>query len=233
MIRLDVDPAQLHKNLPGDVVLAADADAGLRALVAELPTPQEEAAADDAEDAEDAATSARTTPGRRRAATLRTEVDEEFDRTATLPRITAVIQQAAGDDVIVAGDSSQVTYDGTVHALRARADDQLLYMPGHATLGYGIPAAVGAQIGAPDRPVVALVGDGAAMFTVQEIVTAVEQRLPVVIVIADNGGYGEIEAQMRQVGVEPTGVRLNSPDFAALGRAMGARGAAVDVYEEG
>ncbi|GAB3181176.1 5-guanidino-2-oxopentanoate decarboxylase [Nesterenkonia halophila] len=232
VIRLDIDPAQLHKNLPGDVVLAADAGAGLRALVAELPSPRDRAGTRGG-DAEDPATAARTTPGRRRAATLRGEVAEEFDRTATLPRVTTVIQQAAGDDVIVAGDSSQVTYDGTVHALRARGADQLLYMPGHATLGYGIPAAVGAQIGVPDRPVVALVGDGAAMFTVQEIVTAVEQRLPVVIVIADNGGYGEIEAQMRQIDVPPVGVRLASPDFAALGRAMGARGAAVDVSEEG
>ncbi|GAA3287123.1 thiamine pyrophosphate-dependent enzyme [Nesterenkonia halobia] len=231
VIRLDVDPAQLHKNLPGDVVLAADAGAGLRALVAELP-PRREGPGTTG-DAEDPTTSARTTPGRRRAATLRGEVDEEFDRTATLPRITTVVQQAAGDDVIVAGDSSQVTYDGTIHALRARREDQLLYMPGHATLGYGIPAAIGAQIGVPDRPVVALVGDGAAMFTVQEVATAVEQGLPVVIIIADNGGYGEIEAQMRQIGVEPTGVRLSSPDFAALGCAMGARGAAVDVSAEG
>ncbi|RAC06341.1 acetolactate synthase, partial [Burkholderia multivorans] len=87
--------------------------------------------------------------------------------------------------------SSQVTYDGSVHALLAHTPDQLLYMPGFATLGYGIPAAIGAKVASPQRPVVCVLGDGAAMFSIQEVMTATELGLGIPFVIVDNGGEGE------------------------------------------
>ncbi|MGO1440477.1 MAG: thiamine pyrophosphate-dependent enzyme, partial [Brevibacterium yomogidense] len=166
-----------------------------------------------------------------RAAALRREVAREFDATQIGARVTALVQEAAGHDVIVSGDSSRVTYDGSVHALVARTPDQLLYMPGYATLGYGIPAAIGGRLAAPDRPVVCIVGDGAAMFAIQEIVTAVELALPIPFVIVDNGGYEEIEHQMVERGISPFAVRLHRPDFALLGETMGARGSTVGLTD--
>lgn len=224
VIRIDIDPSQMHKNLSGDVLLCADAKAALSGVLASLEAAEADAAADDA--ARVPSTAAE------RAAELRRRIDEEFDPEGVLPSLTTIVQRGAGEDVIIAGDSSQVTYDGTVHALVARELGQLLYMPGYATLGYGIPAAMGAKIGAPERPVVALIGDGAAMFSIQEIMTAVELELPVVFLVVDNGGYKEIEAQMDERSIPPVGVRLARPDFAALGAAMGTRAVALSSADD-
>lgn len=76
---------------------------------------------------------------------------------------------------------------------------------GYGTLGYGLPAALGAQLARPDLPVVALVGDGGVMFTLSEIATAVEARLPVVIVLWHNAGYEEIRRYMDANGVARLG----------------------------
>ncbi|WP_029087985.1 thiamine pyrophosphate-binding protein [Brevibacterium album] len=244
VIRCDVDPGQLHKNLRADIVLPGDAADWAEALAEAVSvgrTPAAVASGRIPEAAADGHTPAvaagarapQDAPGTAGAARVRTilrEAETEFDRGSLGARITALVQAAAGEEVVIAGDSSRVTYDGTVHALRARTPDQLLYMPGFATLGYGIPAAIGAKLAAPDRPVVCLVGDGAAMFSVQEIMTAAERGLPLPFVIVDNGGYQEIEHQMRERGMEPFAVRLACPDFAALGESMGAFG--VTMAEE-
>ena len=95
--------------------------------------------------------------------------------------------------------------------------------------GLGIPveeidAMTGAAIGRPGTPVAVLLGDGALMFSVQELITLVEQRLPVPVIVVDNGGYQEIKDQEAARGIPPIGVELRTPDLAALAVAMGARG---------
>jgi acetolactate synthase-1/2/3 large subunit len=97
-------------------------------------------------------------------------------------------------------------------------------MPRAATLGYAVPAAIGAKVARPGAPVVAILGDGALMFSVQELVTAVEQRLSIVVVVANNGGYREIRDQQAARGIAPVGVDLHVPDLPALAIAIGATG---------
>lgn len=87
---------------------------------------------------------------------------------------------------------------------------------------------MGAQVARPDTDTVVLVGDGGFMFTVQELVTAVELGLSLPVVVVGNGGYGAIRDQMVERGIAPLGVDLAIPDLAALGGACGARGATVD-----
>jgi thiamine pyrophosphate-dependent acetolactate synthase large subunit-like protein len=72
--------------------------------------------------------------------------------------------------------------------------------------------------------VAVLLGDGALMFSIQELITLVEQRLPVPVIVVDNGGYQEIRDQETARGIPPIGVELHTPDLAALAVAMGARG---------
>ena len=124
----------------------------------------------------------------------------------------------------MSGDSSQVTYFGSVHFFDLPAPRRFCYSPGYATLGYGLPAGLGAAIGRPGAAVAVLLGDGALMFSVQELMTLVEQRLPVPVVVVDNGGYQEIQDQEAARGIPPIGVELRTPDLAALAVAMGARG---------
>src|SRR4029434_6780113 len=68
-----------------------------------------------------------------------------------------------------------------------------LYRVGSATLGYGVPARIGATIARPDRPVVAVVGDGGFMYSVNELATAVKYRLPVVLLVMNDDRYGAIK----------------------------------------
>jgi len=91
-----------------------------------------------------------------------------------------------------------------------------------------LPAAIGAQLGQPALPVVALVGDGGVMFTLSELATAVEERLPVIILLWHNAGYEEIRRFMDAHGVEHLGVDLKAPDFLALARGFGCLATRVD-----
>ncbi len=91
-------------------------------------------------------------------------------------------------------------------------------------MGYGMPGAVGAKLARPDRPAVALIGDGGFLMTGQEIAAAVQEKLAVTVIVCDNGAYGSIVThQYRRGGREALyGTVMNSPDFAALARAYGA-----------
>ena len=70
------------------------------------------------------------------------------------------------------------------------------------------------------------------MFSIQELITATEQRLPIPVVIVDNGGYAEIREQMVDRGIEPQAVDLYRPDIAALARAIGAHGVVADKVDD-
>lgn len=152
-------------------------------------------------------------------------------------RAARLIADALPADAIVAGDSSQITYLGMASAVRQDEPHAFLYTPAYATLGYGLPAAIGAAVaesarGRDGRPVVCVVGDGALMFAVQEFATAVEQQLDVTVVCYDNGGYAEIEQNEDDRGIAPIGVRLRQPDWAALADAFGGRGWRVSALGE-
>jgi len=99
----------------------------------------------------------------------------------------------------------------------------MLFPWGFGTLGFGVPVAFGAKLGEPDKPVVAIVGDGAFLFTGAELATAVQLGLPVPILLLNNNAYGMIKVQQRdQYDEQFIGVDLVNPDFVALGRAFGA-----------
>ena len=113
-----------------------------------------------------------------------------------------------------------------VAALPAYHPAAFLYPTGYGTLGYGLPAAIGAKVGRPEARVIALLGDGGIMFTIAELAAAAQLRLPVVVV--DNAGYGEIRNEMAERGDPVHAVDLDVIDFAALGRVLGCEGAVVD-----
>ncbi|MGJ0204080.1 thiamine pyrophosphate-binding protein [Leucobacter sp. gxy201] len=204
--RFDIDPGQLHKHrradLPvlGDAGLAADA---LLGAVRRAPHPG------------DGDAWVREVLGD--AADVRAEAVERWGALhAAVMR--AAREEGAGEEkpAVLTGDSSQISWQGTVRAAMLDEPRGFLTTDGYATLGYGLPAAIGARIARPEANVVALLGDGALMFSVQELITAAEQRLPIPVVVFDNGGYAEIEQNMRDAGVDPFAVALTPPDYAAL-----------------
>jgi acetolactate synthase-1/2/3 large subunit len=96
--------------------------------------------------------------------------------------------------------------------------------PACGAMGYAVPGALGATLARPGRTIVALVGDGGFLMTGQELVTAVEQELPIKVIVCDNGAYGTIAMhQERRYGAGHLhAVAIRSPDFAAAARAWGA-----------
>ena len=204
VIRVDISPEQRDKNLTATVGLTGDAAAVTDVLLPLLPDP---------------ARPARDLTAER--AAIEAESQETAPDTVALAE---VIADALPADAIVAGDSSQIVYMALGSVLRQEQPHSLLYTPTYATLGYGLPAAIGAAVAQTERPVVTVIGDGALMFCVNELVTAVEQRLDVTVVCVDNGGYAEIRQNELDRGMTPVGVDLVQPDWAALATAFGATG---------
>ena len=104
-------------------------------------------------------------------------------------------------------------------------DAKAFFGLGSGGIGFAMPGAVGVQLALPDRPVVAVVGDGSAMYSIQALWTAANAKLPITYVIADNGGYRIIKERLKSFhGVERyTGMEFKDPpiDFTGLARAMG------------
>jgi acetolactate synthase-1/2/3 large subunit len=100
---------------------------------------------------------------------------------------------------------------------------------GSATLGYAVPAAIGAKIARPETPVIAIAGDGGFMFSVAELATAVKYRLPIVFLVVNDGRYGAIKFLQEKIFDGRWGeTELSNPDFVALARAFGARAERVE-----
>lgn len=117
-----------------------------------------------------------------------------------------------GTDILINAAGS---LPGDLHKLwRARSTDQYHVEYGYSCMGYEIPAAIGVALAAPGRPVWALVGDGTYLMNPTEIVTAVQERLPLTVVILQNHGYASIGGLSEAVGAERFGTdyRFRAPD---------------------
>lgn len=208
VIRVDIDVEQLDAGVPADIRLIGDA----QAIAAQLR--------------EGVQASGRVpAPAWLDLDSVRTACQNEArDIAPAVYAAAATIADAIPGNAIVAGDSSQITYLGVASTVLSTRPHSFLYMATFATLGYGLPAAIGAAIANPSRPVVCVLGDGALMFAVQELATAVENDVDVTVVCVDNGGYAEIAQNEIDRGIDPIGVRLRQPDWVDLAKAFGANG---------
>jgi acetolactate synthase-1/2/3 large subunit len=123
--------------------------------------------------------------------------------------------------VIFAGDSTQLVYAGNLGFDSAGPAQYFNSATGYGTLGYGLPAGIGAKAAAPNRPVVVLAGDGGVQFSISELASAKDAKLPVILMLHDNKGYGEIKSYMVSQNIPPLGVDLFTPDFIGIGKAYG------------
>jgi acetolactate synthase I/II/III large subunit len=105
--------------------------------------------------------------------------------------------------------------------------------PTAGAMGYGVPAAIGAKAAFPERTIVAMTGDGDFLMTGQELATAVQYELPIVVVLLNNGQYGTIRAhQERAYPGRPIGTELRNPDFVKLADAYGCAAARITRTED-
>jgi thiamine pyrophosphate-dependent acetolactate synthase large subunit-like protein len=118
---------------------------------------------------------------------------------------------------------TQIAYFGN-YAYPVEEPGQWFHPSGYGTLGFALPAAIGAKISSPARAVIALAGDFGLQFTVAELMTAVEAGLSLPIVVWNNSALGQIRDDMVAAGIPQIGVIGRNPDFVALAHACGAEG---------
>lgn len=124
-------------------------------------------------------------------------------------------------------------YAGWIHRFFRFSGFGTQLAPVCGSMGYGLPAAIAAKHLHPGRTVVAVAGDGCFLMTGQELATAVQHRLPIVVIVIDNGTYGTIRMhQEREFPARVFGTDLVNPDFAAYASAFGAAGFTVDRTED-
>ncbi|MHC5258468.1 3D-(3,5/4)-trihydroxycyclohexane-1,2-dione acylhydrolase (decyclizing) [Streptomyces sp. UC4497] len=126
--------------------------------------------------------------------------EDELVRPTQAQVLGALDELATGDDILINAAGS---LPGDLHKLwRARSRDQYHVEYGYSCMGYEIPASLGVALAAPGRPVWALVGDGTYLMLPTEIVTAVQEDIPVKVVILQNHGYASIGGLSASVGAE-------------------------------
>ncbi len=158
-----------------------------------------------------------------RIAALKAELDGLLDaKQRTHAKVFAAMHEAL-PGMIVVGDSTQPIYSSNLFYEPEAPRSFFNSSTGYGTLGYALPAALGAKLAMPERPVVAVIGDGGLQFTIAELATAVELSLPVPILVWNNKGYGEIKRYMVERGIPQIGVDIYTPDFQTIARGFGCR----------
>jgi len=205
LLRIDIDPRKFNDFYPCAVALHGDAQQTLSGLLERLPSEVRDASAAVAS-----------------VAALREAVKAghgplQSIHQSILDRIAAELP----DNAFISTDMTQLAYTGN-YAFDSAATRSWLHPTGYGTLGYGLPAGIGAKFGAPQRPGLVLVGDGGFLYTAQELATAVEELdSPLVVLLWNNDALGQIRDDMLGLDIEPIGVLPRNPDFAALARAFG------------
>jgi acetolactate synthase-1/2/3 large subunit len=203
LIRIDIDPEQLVRGFPAAVPILSDARLALAALNAALGTQRPDGSR------------------AQRAAEIRAAVRKLWwPAVAVHERVLDVVQRALGDPIIV-GDQTQPVYGGNQFFEPSRPRSWFNSSTGYGTLGYALPAAIGAKLAAPERPVVALIGDGGLQFTLPELASAVGAQVPVIVLLWNNQGYGEIKTYMAEKDIPQIGVDIFTPDFVAIAQGFG------------
>src|ERR1019366_4712581 len=218
-IQFDVDPSEVNKNVHVDLSVVGDAREALAALIDVLKSRR-----------------AAPTPERQRwlqrIESWRGEHPLTYDRYANTVKPQMVIEavaQRAAEDAIISVDVGQHQM-WTAQFYSFNQPRTWLSSSGLGSMGYGFPAALGAQMAFPDRPVIAFVGDGGFQMTLNDLATVVQYRVPVKIVIINNRALGMVR-QWHEIFFEKRYCDIDldfAPDFVKLADAYGIRGARVE-----
>jgi pyruvate dehydrogenase (quinone) len=141
--------------------------------------------------------------------------------------VTRVVDSLASEDAIFTCDVGSPTM-WAARYLRMNGKRRLLGSFNHGSMANAMPQAIGAQLTFPGRQVVSLSGDGGFAMLMGDLLTIRQLKLPVKIVIFNNGSLGFVELEMKAGGYLPFGTDLDNPDFSALAQAVGIHGVRVE-----
>lgn len=217
VIRIDVDADQLERRYPPAVALHGEARATLEALAAAVAERGD-------------ADAGRLARKERRVAGALASI-EWPPAVADFADVVAALDAALPRDRVIAGDSTKPAYAAN-HSLPMHEPRSWLMPIGYGSLGPALPMAIGAKLAAPDRPVVALAGDGGFLFTLQELATARDLGLTLPVIVYNNDGYGEIRDAMDEAEIPHTGTDFAIHDVPAIARGFGCDGVRVHSADE-
>jgi thiamine pyrophosphate-dependent acetolactate synthase large subunit-like protein len=199
VVRIDIDPAQIIRRTSPTAALVGDAAITLRELTAKL-------------------TKRTSHDGQARAKTWRDHARAKTN--ANFQQWLEAIENTLPSDAIVALDSTQLAYSAHWW-LPATQSRSWLAPYGFGTLGCALPMAIGASVAAPNRPVLAIVGDGGWLFTVAEMAAAKDLNSKIVLLLWDNRGYEQIRESFDDVAAPQMGVDVSSHDPVAIAKGFG------------
>jgi 5-guanidino-2-oxopentanoate decarboxylase len=206
VIRIDIDPLVLTAMYPAAVAIQADARAAMHALSCALAGRN---------------SAAQRSQGEGRVREILARNTAKMTKLERLhARVWNTLRAALPADAIVMGDASQIVYTGSF-AMPMEMERCWYYSGTYCSLGVALPMAVGAKIGAPHRPVIAVAGDGGIMFTMNELATAAEEGLALPVVVWNNDALKEMVDQMDRRQIPRIGVEPKSPDFLGLAQSLG------------
>ena len=214
VVQIDVDPDELGRNWPNTYGIAGDARTVMEQLDARL--------ADTIDARPSFAAETAALRERRRESALRPEPQESY---------LAAVRAAVPDDGILVSGMTQLGY--YARAFWPTYEPRTFITSSYSgNLGYAYPTALGAKVAQPDRPVVALCGDGGFLFNSQELATAAQHGINAVAVVFNDNAYGNVlRDQVNQFQGRTVGAELHNPDFVKLAEAYGVRGVRAEGAE--
>ena len=215
IIHIDIDPAEIGKNIRADIPIVGDAKLVLQELLKFVEPRSHEEWLSQIEEW-------------RKLYPIEIPEDEELPPQFVISKISEVMES---DGIVVTGVGQHQMW--TALLLKHRHPRGLVTSGGLGTMGFELPAAVGAKVGCPDKEVWTVAGDGGFQMTVQELATVVQEKLDIKIAIIDNGYLGMVR-QWQELFHERRYVasRLVNPDFVKLAEAYGIPGLRVMKKEE-
>jgi acetolactate synthase I/II/III large subunit len=209
-VRIDIDPPEMRRYTP-DVAVVADAKAGTCDLLAAVRRA-----------------GYKKTSGRR--AAIReagAAAHEEIQKVQPQMAYLNILREVLPHNAIVTDELSQVGF-ASWYGFPIFEPRTFITSGYQGTLGSGFPTALGAKVAHPDRPVVAITGDGGFMFGVQELATAVQFKIGVVTLVFNNNAYGNVRRDQRQrFDGRVVAADLVNPDFVKLAESFGVAAARV------
>jgi len=227
VVHLDIDAAEIGKLRDADIPVVGPLKQVLADIVSELRRLQDEGA------------SPRTEPWLRQIADWRDEFPLRYSRKGDFLKPQTVVETlqaltAGRDDVVWTTGVGQHQM-WAMQYLRCERPRTFITSGGLGTMGYGLPAAVGAKAARPDATVVCVDGDGCFQMTCQELATAVLEDLPIVVVIVNNGYLGMVQQWQNMFfddRLSQVHLTHQVPDYAQLAEAYGAAGFTVSSEDE-
>jgi len=204
IIKIDIDPTEFARMRVPVMGLAGDAAAILRRLDQHLAKrmPMDKARIDASR-------------------AVKAQVAANFEKLGVIRAYLEAIRDVLPDDGVLIDELTQVGYAART-AYEARRPRTFISSGYQGTLGWGVATALGAKAAYPDRPVLAIAGDGGFMFTVQELASAVRHRLGVVFVVFNDNAFGNVRrSQIEDYGNRVIASDLTNPDFTKLAESFG------------